>query len=340
MILRIVASAIAAALLSPGTAVAQDGPVELKFAHFLPADHVLNRTGFEAWARSIEAASDGTLKIAIHGAQELGKTGDHYEMARDGVADFAFINPGYIPGRFPIFTAIELPFSVTDPLKGTAALDRWYRKYAAQEMADVRFCLAHVHDPGALHGRMPVATPGDLEGARVRTVSDSTHALVKALGGVPVRVPAPEARKALKKGTIDALLMPWSTLSVWGVDKLATYHLDLPIYVGAYAIVMNPATYARLSPVQRKVVDGHCTTEWAVRVAAGWAEDEQRGHAALLRAAGHTVYRPTGGDLRAWRELAEPLVERWTDALRLRGVESDSLRHALRRELQAANAAY
>lgn len=340
MILRIVGRAIAAIVLGLGSASAQDGPVELKFAHFLPADHVLSRTGFEAWARSIEAASDGTLKIAIHGAQQLGKTGDHYEMARDGVADFAFINPGYVPGRFPIFTAIELPFSVTDPLKGTAALNRWYRKHAVQEMADVRFCLALVHDPGALHGRMPVATPGDLEGARVRTVSDSTRALVKSLGGVPVRVPAPEARKALKKGAIDAVLMPWSTLSIWGVDKLATHHLDLPVYVGGFAIVMNPATHARLSPAQRKVVDGHCTTDWAVRVATGWGEDEQRGHAALLKAAGHTVHRPTGGDLKAWRDLARPLIDRWTQALRQRGVDPDPVHQELRRELQAANAAY
>lgn len=340
MILRIVAGAIAAALFGFGTAVAQDGPVELKLAHFLPADHVLARTGFRAWARSIEEASDGTLKIAIHGAQELGKTADHYDMARDGVADFAFVNPGYLPARFPIFTAIELPFGVTDPLKGTAALDRWYRRHAAAEMPDVRFCLAHVHDPGALHGRMPVAAPGDLHGARVRTVSDSTHALVKALGGMPVRVPAPEARKALKKGAIDAVLMPWNTLATWGADRLATYHLDLPIYVGGYAIVMNAATYARLSPAQRKVVDGHCNTGWAVRVATGWAHDEQRGRAAIISAAGHTVHRPTGSDLKAWRDLARPLVERWAQALRQRSMDPDSVLQGLRRELQAADAAY
>lgn len=340
MILRVVARAVIATLAGIGSAAAQDEPVELKFAHWLAADHVLHRTGFDAWARSIEAASDGSLKIVIHAAQALGKTADHYDLARDGVADFAFINPGHVPGRFPIFTAIELPFSVTDPLRGTAALDRWYRPHAAGEMADVRFCLAHVHDPGALHARLPVAMPADIEGARVRTVSDSTHALVKALGGVPVRVPAPEARKALKKGAIDAVLMPWSTLSVWGVDRLATYHLDLPLYVGGYAIVMNLATYARLSPRQRKVVDAHCTTDWAVRVATGWAQDEQRGHAAMLTAQGHTVHRPAGADLKAWRALAPPLIERWSDALRRRGVEPDALRDNLKRELQAANAAY
>ena len=31
-------------------------------------------------------------------------------MARDGIADMTYINPGYQPGRFPIIGAGELPF--------------------------------------------------------------------------------------------------------------------------------------------------------------------------------------------------------------------------------------
>ena len=35
-------------------------------------------------------------------------------MARDGIADFTYVNPGYQPGRFPIIAAGELPFLVSD----------------------------------------------------------------------------------------------------------------------------------------------------------------------------------------------------------------------------------
>ena len=38
-----------------------------------------------------------------------------------------------------------------DLKEGSAALDSWYRKYAAKEMNEVRFCLAFVHDPGTFH---------------------------------------------------------------------------------------------------------------------------------------------------------------------------------------------
>ncbi len=71
-------------------------------------------------------------------------------MARDGIADLTYINPGYQPGRFPIIGAGELPFLIANAKGGSQALDAWYRKYAETEMKDVKFCLAFVHDPGAL----------------------------------------------------------------------------------------------------------------------------------------------------------------------------------------------
>jgi TRAP-type C4-dicarboxylate transport system substrate-binding protein len=62
--------AVAAALASIAFgAIAQDKPVELKFAHWLPANHSLAKNGFEPWAKSLEAASKGTIKVVFFPAQ-------------------------------------------------------------------------------------------------------------------------------------------------------------------------------------------------------------------------------------------------------------------------------
>jgi hypothetical protein len=68
----------------------------------------------------VEAASKGSIKIAFFPAQQLGKAADHYDMARDGIADMAYVNPGYQAGRFPIIAAGELPFLVDKPGPGLA----------------------------------------------------------------------------------------------------------------------------------------------------------------------------------------------------------------------------
>ena len=84
-------------------------------------------------------------------------------MARDGIADITYVNPGYQPGRFPIIAIGQMPFMFGDARKGTAALDSWYRKYAATEMKDTHFCFAFIHDPGALHStRKKIVLPQDL----------------------------------------------------------------------------------------------------------------------------------------------------------------------------------
>src|SRR6516225_3608462 len=154
-----------AALAVP--AAAQDKPFNLKLSHWVPATHPLQKA-MEEWGASVEKASNGTIKSTVFPAQQLGKAIDHYDMARDGIADLTYVNPGYQPGRFPIIAAGELPFLMTDGKKSTQAIDAWYRKYAAREMKDVKFCLAFVHDPGAFHSNKKIVVPGDIKGLKVR----------------------------------------------------------------------------------------------------------------------------------------------------------------------------
>ena len=60
-------------------------------------------------SRRPRAAPSSTRSIP---SQQLGKAFDHYDMARDGIADLTYVNPGYQPGRFPIIAAGELPFLI------------------------------------------------------------------------------------------------------------------------------------------------------------------------------------------------------------------------------------
>jgi len=128
-----------AALLAPamGSAWAQDKPVHLKIAHWVPPAHSIHKA-MEDWGASLQKATNGTVTFTVFPSQQLGKAFDHYDMVRDGIADVAFVNPGYQPGRFPIIDAVNLPFMMSKGGAGSQAADAWYRKYAAQEMKDVK----------------------------------------------------------------------------------------------------------------------------------------------------------------------------------------------------------
>src|SRR5271167_2774317 len=176
---------------------AQDKVVNLKVSLWVPPAHPLV-PATQAWAADIEKASGGTIKVTVFPSEQLGKAFDHYDMARDGIADVTYVNPGYQPGRFPIIAIGQMPFTFGDARKGTAALDSWYRKYAPTEMKDTHFCLAFIHDPGALHARKKIVAPEDLKGVKVRPAQSTIAELVTRLGGTNVQASAPEAREVLE----------------------------------------------------------------------------------------------------------------------------------------------
>ena len=74
-------------------AAAQDKIVQLKLSSWVPPAHPLNPS-LRAWADDIEKESGGTIKSTLFPSEQLGKAFDHYDMARDGIADFAYVNPG------------------------------------------------------------------------------------------------------------------------------------------------------------------------------------------------------------------------------------------------------
>ena len=183
--------------------------------------------------------SGGTLHYKVYPAQQLGKAFDHYDMARDGIADLTYINPGYQPGRFPIIGAGELPFLISDTKGGSMGLDAWYRKYAEKEMKDVKFCLAFIHAPSSFHSRTKkIVVPDDIKGMKVRPAHATMANFVTLLGGTNVQSSAPEVRDIIERGVADAVTFPWGSLVLFGIDKVTKYHMDAPLYVTTFAFVI------------------------------------------------------------------------------------------------------
>jgi TRAP-type C4-dicarboxylate transport system substrate-binding protein len=313
------ATLAAAALLALAatTARAQDKPVVLKMSSWVPAQHPLNPS-LQAWAEDIKKASGGTITATLFPSEQLGKAFDHYDMARDGIADLAYVNPGYQPGRFPIMAGASLPFLFSNAKGGSAAIDAWYRQYAAQEMKDVHFCFAFVHDPGTFHARKKITLPTDIKGMKIRPATSTIGQMVTSLGGTNVQASAPEARDMLERGVADAITFPWGSIPLFGIDKVVHYHMDVPLYVTPFVWVMNKDKYNAMSAAQKKVIDDHCTTEWAEKVASPWADFENAGHQKVAQP-GHEIYKLTPEQLAAWRKAVAPGEAQWEESVKKAG---------------------
>jgi TRAP-type C4-dicarboxylate transport system substrate-binding protein len=322
----LVAAASCLALFAATTlrASAQEKTFELRLSHWVPPTHPLQKA-LEDWGSSVEKESNGSIKYKVYPAQQLGKAFDHYDMARDGIADLTYVNPGYQPGRFPIIAAGELPFLIGNAKGGSQAFDAWYRKYAEQEMKEVKFCLAFVHDPGTFHAKTKkVMVPDDVKGMKIRHAHATMANFVTQLGGTTVSSSPNEVRDILDRGVADAVTFPWGSIVLFGIDKVTKYHMQVPLYATTFVFVFNKATYDQMSAAQKKVIDAHCTNDWALRVAGPWADFEHDGIAKIKAEAGHEVYTISAEQTAAWHKAAEPLEKSWADGARKAGADPDA----------------
>ncbi len=327
----LLAATASLALIAAGPAQAQDKPIELKIAHWVPPSHPLHKA-LEEWGAGVEKASGGTIKSKVFPSEQLGKAFDHYDMARDGIADLTYVSPGYQPGRFPLIDAGALPFMMSNK-NGIVAIDEWYRKYAAAEMKDVKFCLAFIHDTGTFHMRnKKVQTPADLRGLKIRPAHAMMAAFVTSLGGNNVQSSAPEVRDIIEKGVAEGVTFPWGSILLFGIDKVTKYHMEAGLYTTPFVMVMNKAKYDGMSPTQKKAVDEHCSNDYAMKFAGPWADFEHAGIEKIRALPDHEVYKLTDAQLGEWKKAAEPLVVQYVANVKKANVDGD----AALKEFQAA----
>ncbi|MEQ1660925.1 MAG: C4-dicarboxylate ABC transporter, partial [Hylemonella sp.] len=158
--------------------------------------------------------------------------------------------------------------------------------------------------------------------------------MVTLLGGTNVQSSAPEVREIIERGVADAVTFPWGSIPLFGIDKVVKYHMDVPLYVTPFVWVMNQSKYNALSTSQKKVVDDHCTTEWAEKVASQWADFEYAGHAKLGAMPDHEVYKLTPDQLDAWRKAVAPVEGEWAKDLKDRtGQDPKAVLDSLKQQL-------
>lgn len=327
-----------AATLSALTAMAAHADVTLRFSHWIPESHPLVQTGFNAWMASITEASGGSIKFEVYPAQQLGAAKDHYDMVRDGIADIGWINPGYQPGRFPIISAPEVPMTVANADSGTHAIDAWYRDYAGTEMSDVRFCLTHVNQPSALHSKIEIRSPKQLDSMKIRPSNAVIASYVRGAGAVNVQVAAPEAREALEKGTADAIFFPTGQLEPYGLDEIVKFHIDYPLYTQAAVIAIGKATYNGMTDAEKVVIDAHCTPEWAEKMVTGWNQFERDSKATLEADSAHSFTMLTDEEVAQWRALVGPSIDGWKADVTRAGHDAEAVWTSFTTALDAAGA--
>jgi TRAP-type C4-dicarboxylate transport system substrate-binding protein len=197
-----------------------------------------------------------------------------------------------------------------------------------------------VHDPGAFHSvSKRIMVPADIKGMKIRPAQGTIAEFVRLLGGTNVQAAAPEVRETLARGVADAVTFPWGSIILFGIDKVTKHHLEMPLYTTTFALVFNKAKYNEMDAKQKKVIDDHCNSKWAMRIAAPWADFEHAGIAKIKAEPGQDVYTITPEQVALWHKAAAPLEAKWAAQAKKAGIDPAAAMKDLRADLEKENAA-
>jgi TRAP-type transport system periplasmic protein len=319
--------ALAGALMA-GNAMAQQ-QVTLRLHQMLPQQATIPARALIPWAQKVEAESGGKIKVQLFHAMALGGAPPQlYDQARDGVVDLTWTVLGYTPGRFIKSEVFELPFMSGSAEESSRAFQEYVEKFAADEFREVKLIAVHTHGPGLFHTKTPVTGLESLRGMKVRGGSRIINNMLTKLGATPVGMPVPAVTDALSKGTIDGTTIPWEVTPSLKVTELVKNHTTFAgkqgLYTQTFAFSMNRASYEKLPPDLKKVIDANSGIETAALFGKAMDDGDKAGRE-IAEKAKNNIVALDAAETQRWRRTAATVETDWVNEMKGKNIDGAKL---------------
>ncbi len=296
-----------------GNSIAQE--YTLRLHHFLPATSTIPAQGLAPWAKRIEEASNGRLKIELYPSMQLGGAPPQlFDQAKDGVVDIIWTVLGYTPGRFPKSEVFETPFMVTNGADTSEAFQQYVEQYAMDEFADVKLIAVHTHGPGLFHTREPLTSLEGLAGRKIRGGSRIINQMLANLGAEPIGMPLPSVPEALATGVISGTTIPWEVTTAFSISELVHNHTGFSgsagLYTQTFALVMNKQSYNNLPDDLKAIIDAESGKDLSRQFGAAMDAGDVIGRK-VAEDLGNNIITLDAAETERWRTAAQPTINDW-----------------------------
>jgi TRAP-type C4-dicarboxylate transport system substrate-binding protein len=335
MIFRLSTAFVLLGALAATPALAQQ---KMRVADSLPVGHFFAEYGTKFWMAEVERLTGGKVSFEYYPSEQLGKAKDLLTLTQAGVADIGYVVPSYVSEKMPLSAVAELPGSFSTGCAGTLA----YYKLAAGDGIlakrefvpnSARMIFTLVLPPYQVFtAKAKLDSYKSINGLKLRTAGGAMDATVRAFGGVPVRMAAPEIYESLSRGTIDGMLLPYASIVSYdlaGLTKFSTMDENFGSAVLTYLI--GEAKWKKLSPDVQAAIEK--AGEAATRRACEMTDKEVQSDIAKIRAKGATMAPFPAADKQAVDAIASGIAKEWAEGLDKRGKPGSDVLAAYRKAL-------
>ena len=237
MLRKVLVAAAGVVLIQTGTSQAAD---QVKVASFVSPKSIGVTKVIKPWMDRVKADIGGKVELKGFWGGSLGKSPvKQYELVKNGVADIAWILPGYTAGQFPEMQIIELPFLVNNAEEAGLVVQRLHDAGHQTGLGQVKLLGAWATSPNSLFLNKPVKSVADLKNLKIRNAGSVGGYWLGQIGAVPQTMSAPKMTVALNRGTIDGGQQGWTGMRTFKAMNLVTHVMDLPLGAIPFFLGMN-----------------------------------------------------------------------------------------------------
>lgn len=306
--------------------------VTLRMHTLIPPLANPSKTFLIPWAKKIGKASKGRIKVQPFWSMQLGgKAPQLLGQARDGVVDIVWTLPGFTAGIMPRVEAFELPFVHKDSLSTTLALQDFQEKHLlTTDLKGYHPLLLHAHEGFMFMTNKPIRKMADLKGVKIRAASRAGVWLLKELGATAVGMPLPRIPQALSKGVIDGVVTTLEIAPAIKLPDLVSHYSTLSgpqprLSTSVFTFLMNKASYNKLPPDLKKVIDDNSGRNIARATGENWVAIEEPGRRAVAAKKKNKFHVIPPPEVAKIRKAAQPVFQRWFKEMTKSGIDGPAL---------------
>ena len=293
-------------------------PKILKLSHQFPGGSI-DKGDFRdrlarKFAQDVEKRTAGALKFEIYPGSSLMKTVAQFSAVRKGALDLTLYPLAYAGGEVQEVNIGLMPCMVTSYEQGFA----WKKAEIGRELTKlleakgVKIVTWIWQAGGTVSRNVPVVSPDDVKGLKIRGGSREMDLMLKQAGGIISSVPSNEIYPAMQTGSLDAAITSSTSLISFRLEEISkalTTGRGKSFWYMFEPLLMSKVIFDALPADQQKAIEevGLDLEKFATSMAK--ADDEDV--ALVYKKAGAKVFDMDDAIISKWKKIAEESA--WID---------------------------
>jgi TRAP-type C4-dicarboxylate transport system substrate-binding protein len=230
-------------------------PITIRYSTFMSQGSKQFYDMYSAAAKQLEKESNGKLVLKGYFSNVLHGPRDGFKACVDNITDYTHGYSLWQPKSFNMLPGLALPFAFPDSVVSQIVAEKLAPKYFKKEYEQLGVDLAgiQVTRPYHLLSKKPIRKLEDVKGLKIRSGGGIMADIVKALGAIPVMLPASEFYTGFQRGVFDAILSHDTGFVVFRVNEIGKYVTELFITQGNTEFALNKKFFDGL-PRDLKVI--------------------------------------------------------------------------------------